>query len=54
MKIIFSNKTQTLPVESRFNYTSIDLSPNGVLLIAINEGTIILYYMIEVSLKISV
>lgn len=54
MKIIFSNKSQTLPVESRFNYTNIDLSPNGALLIAINAGTIISYYMIEVSLKISV
>ncbi|XP_068986083.1 periodic tryptophan protein 2 homolog [Bombus flavifrons] len=32
-----NNKSQTLPVESRYNYTSIDLSPNGVLLIAINE-----------------
>ncbi|XP_003396174.1 periodic tryptophan protein 2 homolog [Bombus terrestris] len=32
-----NNKSQTLPVESRYNYTSIDLSPNGILLIAINE-----------------
>ncbi|KZC03862.1 Periodic tryptophan protein 2 like protein [Dufourea novaeangliae] len=32
-----SNKSSTLPVESRYNYTSIDLSPNGALLIAVNE-----------------
>lgn len=32
-----SNKSETLPVESRYNYTSIALSPNGVVLIAINE-----------------
>ena len=31
------NKTETLPIESRFNYTSIALSPNGTVLIAINE-----------------
>lgn len=54
MKIIFSNKSNTLPVESRYNYTSIDLSPNGVLLIAINEGTTKLYCTAEVNLKILV
>ena len=32
-----SNKTETLPIESRFNCTSIALSPNGTVLIAINE-----------------
>ncbi|XP_076749162.1 periodic tryptophan protein 2 homolog [Xylocopa sonorina] len=32
-----NNKSNTLPVESQYNYTSIDLSPNGALLIAINE-----------------
>jgi len=28
----------TLPVESRFNYTTIDISPNGSMLVAINAG----------------
>lgn len=32
-----NNKSETLPIESRYNYTSIALSPNGVILIAINE-----------------
>lgn len=35
-----SNKSMTLPVESRFNYTTIDISPNGSLLVAINTGKI--------------
>lgn len=32
-----NNKSTTLPVESRFNYNAIDLSPNGNILVAINE-----------------
>jgi periodic tryptophan protein 2 len=32
-----NNKSETLPVESRYNYTAIALSPNSVILIAINE-----------------
>ncbi|XP_012267817.2 periodic tryptophan protein 2 homolog [Athalia rosae] len=32
-----NNKSMTLPVESRFNFTAIDIAPNGVTLIAINE-----------------
>ncbi|XP_018569437.1 periodic tryptophan protein 2 homolog [Anoplophora glabripennis] len=32
-----NNKSTTLPVESRFNYNALDLSPNGCTLIAINE-----------------
>jgi len=32
-----NNKTETLPIESRFNYISIALSPSGTVLIAINE-----------------
>lgn len=32
-----SNKSETLPIESRFNYTAIALSPNSTILIAINE-----------------
>lgn len=32
-----NNKSITLPTESRFNYTALDLSPNGCILIAINE-----------------
>ncbi|XP_029169932.1 periodic tryptophan protein 2 homolog [Nylanderia fulva] len=31
-----NNKSITLPVESRFNYVTIDISPNGSMLIAIN------------------
>ncbi|XP_046978620.1 periodic tryptophan protein 2 homolog [Vanessa cardui] len=31
------NKSNTLPVESNFNYTAIDVSPNGSILLAINE-----------------
>ncbi|KOC66252.1 Periodic tryptophan protein 2 like protein, partial [Habropoda laboriosa] len=33
-----NNKSYTLPVESRYNYRCIDLSPNGSLLIAINDA----------------
>ncbi|XP_058810769.1 periodic tryptophan protein 2 homolog [Phymastichus coffea] len=32
-----NNKSVTLPIESRFNYNAMDLSPNGYILIAINE-----------------
>ncbi|XP_015187730.1 PREDICTED: periodic tryptophan protein 2 homolog [Polistes dominula] len=32
-----NNKSTTLPIESNFNYTTLDISPNGCLLIAINE-----------------
>ncbi|XP_046624301.1 periodic tryptophan protein 2 homolog [Neodiprion virginianus] len=32
-----NNKSSTLPVESRFDYTSIDIAPNGSILIAVNE-----------------
>ncbi|KAJ8675269.1 hypothetical protein QAD02_011055 [Eretmocerus hayati] len=32
-----NNKSVTLPIESRFNYNALDLSPNGYILIAINE-----------------
>ncbi|XP_014211564.1 periodic tryptophan protein 2 homolog [Copidosoma floridanum] len=32
-----NNKSQTLPIESRFNFHALDLSPNGYSLIAINE-----------------
>lgn len=35
--MFFSNKSYTLPVESKFNYETVDLSPNGCTLIAINE-----------------
>jgi len=34
----FSNKSKTLPVESQMNITTLALSPNGQLLIAVNEG----------------
>lgn len=36
--MFFSNKSMTLPVESRFNYITIDVSPNGNILVAINTG----------------
>lgn len=32
-----SNKSTTLALESKFNYTSLDISPNGCLLVAVNE-----------------
>ncbi|XP_014478920.1 PREDICTED: periodic tryptophan protein 2 homolog [Dinoponera quadriceps] len=32
-----NNKSMTLPVESRYNYVTIDISPNGSILVAINE-----------------
>ena len=32
-----NHKSETLPVESRFSYTTMDLSPNGVSLLAVNE-----------------
>ncbi|XP_030758339.1 periodic tryptophan protein 2 homolog [Sitophilus oryzae] len=32
-----NNKCSTLPIESRFNYVTLDISPNGCTLIAINE-----------------
>ncbi|XP_076300716.1 periodic tryptophan protein 2 homolog [Lasioglossum baleicum] len=32
-----NNKSNTLSIESKYNYTSIDLSPNGALLLAVNE-----------------
>ncbi|XP_034195473.2 periodic tryptophan protein 2 homolog [Osmia lignaria lignaria] len=32
-----NNKSSTLPIESTYNYTCMDLSPNGTLLIAVNE-----------------
>ncbi|XP_077256053.1 periodic tryptophan protein 2 homolog [Temnothorax americanus] len=31
-----NNKSMTLPIESRYNYTTIDVSPNGSTLVAIN------------------
>ncbi|CAK1551545.1 unnamed protein product [Leptosia nina] len=31
------NKSSTLPIESHYNYTAIDVSPNGSVLLAINE-----------------
>lgn len=49
----FSNKSATLPVESRFNYVTIDISPNGSMLIAINEGKIS-FFCIYISRKICV
>lgn len=32
-----NNKSETLPVQSRYNYNAMDLSPNGCILIAVNE-----------------
>lgn len=32
-----NNRSSTLPIESRFNYTSLAISPNGVTLLAVNE-----------------
>lgn len=38
LNFCFSNKSCTLPIESRYNYTTLDLAPNGCILIAVNEG----------------
>lgn len=35
--MFFSDKVVTLPIESSYNYTALDLHPNGQSLIAINE-----------------
>ena len=32
-----NHKSSTLPIESRFNFTTLSLSPNGILLIAVDE-----------------
>lgn len=34
----FSNKSQTLSVQSSYNITALDISPNGCLLVASNEN----------------
>ncbi|CAB0036783.1 unnamed protein product [Trichogramma brassicae] len=34
-----NHKSMTLQIESRFNYSALGLSPNGLLLLAVNEGT---------------
>lgn len=31
------NKSETLPIESKYNFTTLALSPNGMLLVAVNE-----------------
>ena len=36
--LYFSNKSETLPVESQLNITTLALAPDGNLLIAVNEG----------------
>lgn len=33
----FSNKSRTLAIQSKYNITALDLSPNGCLLVASNE-----------------
>jgi len=38
----------TLPIESRFSYTTIDISPNSSMLIAINEGKFYILYIVFV------
>ncbi|XP_011146002.1 periodic tryptophan protein 2 homolog isoform X2 [Harpegnathos saltator] len=43
-----NNKSTTLPVESRFNYVTIDISPNGGMLVAVNaDGEIHVISMIS-------
>ncbi|XP_064489953.1 periodic tryptophan protein 2 homolog [Ornithodoros turicata] len=32
-----NNKSETLPIESRYNFTSVAIAPNGCILIAVNE-----------------
>lgn len=33
-----NNRSHTLPIEARFNYTTLALAPNGIILIAAEEG----------------
>lgn len=35
--LLCSNKSNTLGIESQYNYTAIDLAPNGCLLVVVNE-----------------
>lgn len=35
---LFSNKSETLPLESKVNITTIAMSPNGNLMLLVNEG----------------
>lgn len=37
-KSFSSNKSHTLSLESEYNYTALDLSPNGCILVAVNEA----------------
>lgn len=34
----YRNKSNTLAIESHFNYTAVDIAPNGSVLVAINES----------------
>ena len=44
-------RSETLPVESRFSYTTADLAPNGISLLAVNEdGEIHLISLISKSI----
>lgn len=33
-----NNRSHTLPIEARYNYTTLALAPNGIILIAAEEG----------------
>lgn len=33
-----NNRAHTLPIEARYNYTTLALAPNGIILIAAEEG----------------
>lgn len=35
--LFFSNKSKTLSLDSRYNYTALGISPNGCLMVAVNE-----------------
>lgn len=48
--LFFRNKSSTLSVESHFNYTALDVSPNGSVLLAINESE---YCKFHISIQFS-
>lgn len=43
--LCFSNKSNTLSFESYYNYTAVDISPNGSTLLAVNESKYFFKYV---------
>ena len=50
---LFSNKSETLPIEARMNITCIALSPDGYTFIAVNEGKFFIsHFLMQCQLKV--